>query len=150
MANPDPSPGHRWKPGQSGNPGGRPKGLERKVRELVDFDRIVAFLADVALGTGVGAGAKMRDRIEAAKLLCDRGFGKARQTVDIAADVNSSGLAGIDVTRMDAITLKLLIDAVDGSILPSGAPDVIDVGPADVIDASSSEVERALPASDRK
>lgn len=38
--------------GQSGNPGGRAKGLQRRVRELVgdDGERIAAFLLDVLNG----------------------------------------------------------------------------------------------------
>jgi len=36
---------HRFKPGQSGNPGSRPKGLARKIREAVgdDVDMLIEF-----------------------------------------------------------------------------------------------------------
>src|SRR3954453_23878764 len=34
MANPDPCPGHRWKPGTSGNPKGRPKGSTSPTTKL--------------------------------------------------------------------------------------------------------------------
>ena len=77
-------------PGQSGNPGGRPKGLARRVRELVgdSGESIFQFMVDV-LGDET---ARTADRLEAAKWLADRGFGKAVQAVEI--DVPSSpGLA---------------------------------------------------------
>ena len=35
MANPNPSPSSRFKPGQSGNPGGRKKGPVSKVKEIL-------------------------------------------------------------------------------------------------------------------
>jgi hypothetical protein len=71
---------HRFKPGQSGNPGGRPKGLQRRVRELVgdDGDKLASFLFAVFTDEG----EKMGDRLEAAKILLERGWGKAPIAVD--------------------------------------------------------------------
>lgn len=57
-----------WKPGQSGNPGGRPKGIAALAREHTDS----------ALGVLV-AGLKSADervQIVAAKEILDRGWGK--------------------------------------------------------------------------
>lgn len=84
--------------GVSGNPGGRPKGLERMVRELIaaqkhadpergEVDGWAAMtlrLYDIAMGK---TKAKERDQIEAIKVLKDRGYGKARQTVDVTGDL---------------------------------------------------------------
>ena len=69
-------------PGVSGNPGGRQRGLQRRVRELVgdDGDKIAVFLADVFNDEK----QKMTDRLEAARLLLDRGWGKA--PISIEAD----------------------------------------------------------------
>lgn len=36
MANPNPSPETRWKPGQSGNAGGRPKKMTVRLREFLE------------------------------------------------------------------------------------------------------------------
>jgi hypothetical protein len=62
-------------PGVSGNPGGRSKGLQRRVRELVgdDGDKLAQFLFDVVSDTSEKTG----ERIEAAKILLERGWGKA-------------------------------------------------------------------------
>ena len=62
----------RWKPGQSGNPNGRPKGIAARVRELVKPDEIVEGLLKEAR-TATSA----RDRIAAWNALTDRGWGKA-------------------------------------------------------------------------
>ncbi|MCR4338788.1 MAG: DUF5681 domain-containing protein [Gemmatimonadaceae bacterium] len=75
-----------WKPGQSGNPGGRPKGLARQVRELVgndgkrlaEFHLAVATL-DVELLAAANVTAKqvtVRDRQTSVAWLAERGWGK--------------------------------------------------------------------------
>jgi hypothetical protein len=62
-------------PGRSGNPGGRPKGLARRVRELVgaDGERIAVFFFEVMTDPK----QRLADRMEAARWLADRAFGKA-------------------------------------------------------------------------
>jgi len=63
-----------FKPGQSGNPGGRPRGLARRAREKLgnDGERLLDFwievMDDVTRPT--------RERLEASKLLAERGWGK--------------------------------------------------------------------------
>lgn len=121
-------------PGQVLNPGGRPKGLEKRVRELVDFDAITLALQDIALGklppgiTGETT-VKIKDRIEAAKLLYDRGHGKARAIVDLAHDITHSGLSAIDVDELDAAAFEALEVAVakavgerQGNVIDAPAP----------------------------
>ena len=58
--------------GQSGNPGGRPKGLSRRVRELVgdDGEAIAVYMLSVMRDEK----ARTADRLEAAKWLADRGL----------------------------------------------------------------------------
>jgi Family of unknown function (DUF5681) len=65
----------RWPKGISGNPGGRPQGLAKATRELVGEDgmKLAAFWVSIMED-------EMRrdsDRLEASKLLADRGWGKA-------------------------------------------------------------------------
>ena len=57
--------GRGFQPGVSGNPGGRPKGLTRRVRELVgdNGEAIAQFMYEVMSNEG----ARTAERIEAAK-----------------------------------------------------------------------------------
>jgi hypothetical protein len=90
--------GNGFVPGQSGNPGGRPKGLQRRVREEFgnDGDGLVAFLAGVV----TDADAKTTDRLEAARILLERGWGKAPIALDTDGQptkfvlVSAFGVAG--------------------------------------------------------
>jgi hypothetical protein len=61
--------------GQSGNPGGRPKGLVRAIREqTADGEQRVEFMRRVF--PGEFDDVSLRHRMEAATWLADRGFGK--------------------------------------------------------------------------
>ena len=74
-------------PGVSGNPGGRPSGLAKRVREAVaDGQDLVDFLISVVKNEGEAT----RDRISATTLLMDRGWGKAPQLIDV--EQTSEGL----------------------------------------------------------
>ena len=72
--------GKGFTPGVSGNPGGRPKGLSRRVRELVGEDG--GAIAEYMLEVMNDERARTADRIEAGKWLADRGFGKAPLVID--------------------------------------------------------------------
>jgi hypothetical protein len=67
--------GKGFMPGQSGNPRGRPKGLAKATRELVGEDgmALVELWWDIARDET----RRDRDRLEASRLLADRGWGKA-------------------------------------------------------------------------
>lgn len=62
-----------WKPGQSGNPAGRPKGIAAVVKERVEPGTLVDILLEVATDSR----AKPGERIAAVRELTDRGWGKA-------------------------------------------------------------------------
>lgn len=64
-----------WKPGQSGNPSGRPKGIARTVRERCGGDP--GQLVDILLGIAEDTGQKASDRTAAARALIEHGWGKA-------------------------------------------------------------------------
>lgn len=94
-----PPEGRRFEAGKSGNPGGRPKGLARKVREILgddDGETVARFWAACLSGeivtvttgpdgqrveerTKVG----VKERIEVSKLLAERGWGKPPQYAPI-------------------------------------------------------------------
>jgi hypothetical protein len=69
------------------NAGGRPRGLASLAREAVgDGHGLVAFFLAVLRGDAEALGERritMRDRLQAAEWLADRGFGKAPIVVEI-------------------------------------------------------------------
>src|SRR3954471_2361214 len=79
-----PPEGRRFRPGESGNRGGRPKGLARKARELAGEDGSTAlmFLASVMADKDEAT----KERILAARLLLERGWGKPPAFAPIEAD----------------------------------------------------------------
>jgi Family of unknown function (DUF5681) len=67
--------GRPFQPGQSGNPGGRPKGVARTVRETCGGSP--RRLAEILFEIADSPKTRERDRIAAASVLFDRGWGKA-------------------------------------------------------------------------
>lgn len=82
--------GRGFRPGQSGNPGGRPKGLAALAREAVGGGHdLVAFYLAVFKGDTKALRTRkvtMRDRLQAGEWLAERGFGKAPIVVGIPED----------------------------------------------------------------
>ena len=84
-------------PGQSGNPSGRPRGLARITRELVGDDGKA--IAEFWLKTMNDATVKLAERLEASRLLADRGWGKpdkGEPTVEEMAPTPHMRLADVD------------------------------------------------------
>lgn len=67
--------GKGFMPGRSGNPGGRPQGLAKAARELVGEDGMA--LAQLWWDIARDETRRDSDRLEASRLLADRGWGKA-------------------------------------------------------------------------
>jgi hypothetical protein len=83
--------------GQSGNPGGRPRGFARATRELLGDDglRIARFWLETMLDET----EPTRVRLEASRLLAERGWGRAPAEGPLADDADDSwlrDLAAID------------------------------------------------------
>ena len=120
-AKPGPKPGERhsgqWKPGQSGNPSGRPK----KSSEMKDLERLCRESADEALALLVDTirnpDADHRLRLQAAREVLDRGFGKP---VDRSAvlNLNGSGDQAGTMTRDQLIAIAAgAFEAPAGQVL---------------------------------
>ena len=104
-------------PGVSGNPGGRPKGLSRRVRELVGDDGHA--IADFMFRVLSDETERTADRMEAAKWLADRGFGKAALVVDVSPVTEQliqeflRGLSTEDLVAARAIFAKYVPGAAE-------------------------------------
>lgn len=119
--------GHGFKPGQSGNPGGRPKGLSRRVRELVGDDghEIAEFMFSVMADER----ARNADRIDAAKWLADRGFGRAAITVD--ASMTPEQLLGDyfkKLSREDLETMQVILERYSSDVAELGESRALGAG----------------------
>ena len=80
----------------SGNPGGRPKGVAKTVREVVGGDPYK--LAVILLGIAQDPKSRDADRTAAAKELLDRGWGKAQAFVAVE---------GHDALEADELTAEI-------------------------------------------
>lgn len=94
--------GRGFSPGRSGNPGGRPQGLARRVREVLgddDGETLARFWAACLSGelvtvvTGPNGErveertkVSVKDRIDVSRLLAERGWGKPPQFTPVEAD----------------------------------------------------------------
>lgn len=97
--------------GQSGNPGGRPRGLMRLVRETVEAEgpggkdgwaQVVK--AQFKIATGLDDRAKAKDMTGAATWLRDSGYGRPQQAVDVTSNGQTVASA--------AVTIPLATDAL--------------------------------------
>lgn len=97
-----------WKPGQSGNPGGNPKGLVAEVRAKFgkDIIPILEVFRDLATGKTPpgyeGAEIKTSDRIKAGEEVISRVIGKPVQAIE--GDV-SVGMSPVQSALLDALAL---------------------------------------------
>jgi hypothetical protein len=100
-----------WQPGQSGNPGGRPKGLISYIREKTLDGRLLAdFLLEVVQGNE-RAFCKMSDRLKATEMLLDRGcFPKTHGETDPDAKpiLDLSKLTEQELQFLDNVRLGLI------------------------------------------
>lgn len=79
------APSTAFKPGQSGNPGGRPK----KTDEERSLETLCREKTPEAMGTILALmnTGQERTRLAAAQFIIERGWGKAAQTIDVTTPV---------------------------------------------------------------
>ena len=108
-----------WKPGQSGNPSGRPRGtrdLAGYVLETTDggkelVDVLVSLARGIMSNVAVQGGSRPRkdqqvrpaDQLKAIEMLLERGFGRSPQQIDIAHSVTDRPLAHLSDETLDAL-----------------------------------------------
>ena len=123
-----------WKPGQSGNPSGRPRGtrdLAGYVLETTDggkelVDALVSLARGIMSNVAVQGGSRPRkdqqvrpaDQLKTIEMLLERGFGRSPQQIDIAHSVTDRPLA-----HLSDETLRLLVESARQ--LEEG-PEVVD------------------------
>jgi len=117
-----------WKPGQSGNPSGRPRGtrdlsgyvLETTGGGMELVNALLSIARGVMPNVPVQEGSRPRkdrqvrpaDQLKAIEMLLDRGFGRSPQQLDIAHSVSDRPFANLsDETLM---TLMLLVENAGG------------------------------------
>jgi len=124
-----------WKPGQSGNPSGRPRGTRDLAgyvleatgggKELVDA--LVSIVRGIVPSVAAQEGSRPRkdqqvrpaDQLKAIEMLLDRGFGRSPQQLDVAHSVTDRPLA-----HLSDATLQLLIESAKQ--LQEGSGVVVD------------------------
>jgi hypothetical protein len=119
MPNPDGKGG--FKPGRSGNPGGRSR---RHIGDLSREARRYAHLALTTLVKIAKSGAE-RNQLVAARELLDRGYGRPVQAIDMVTA--GKKLSELTPDELRGVAARLMSDAVDdvqGDFFgPTGLPN---------------------------
>jgi hypothetical protein len=104
---------HLFKPGQSGNPNGRPRKLPHLDEILanvlgqekeVNGEQITA--AEAIIRSLLAQAAK--GNIQAAKLLLERGYGLSKQTIDLKGDLQTG--PKMDTSKLNAEEKRQLLE----------------------------------------
>jgi hypothetical protein len=127
---------YSWRKGVSGNPGGRPKGLAHRIRQMTENGQTIL---DLYLGVATGKiRAPVRDQLQAAAWLTERGWGK---TPDITLTAELDGETAAAAMALSTGELQAL-----AASLPPGDM-TIDAVPSDV-EAFSPSPGDASPSDD--
>lgn len=141
-------------PGQGAlNPGGRPKGIERRMREIVEsqienwdgrtldgWEAMTLMMYHVAMGKkppgDLDMQITMKDRQAAVQFLFDRVHGKAKIQIESDTTLHAgAGLANLNVDNLDPAELDALeahVELIAAKASGKATETVIDVSPADV------------------
>lgn len=133
------APHSAWKPGQSGNPAGRPKGFAGLASAIAkhtrDGEELVEFALSVLRGeVNNGEEPSTRDRLEALKWLAVRGFGQPVQPVELTGKdggpiatkqvrANLSNLSDEELEAIDAVYRRAYQRAVGDGASGAGSAE---------------------------
>lgn len=116
---PDACRARGFKKGTSGNPAGRPP-INREVEALAKSYTVEAIEQLV----GIGRDEKVNGsaRVNAWNSILDRGWGRAKQSVDVKVDHTASGLnsmieAAHERMRVQAIEQQQAVNIIEGEII---------------------------------
>jgi hypothetical protein len=82
-----------FKPGQSGNPGGRPKEADGLAKYIRSKSKDCFEFADILMEMARN-GAEDKDKFNATKLLLEYGIGKPTEHVEHTVDESLAGILG--------------------------------------------------------
>ena len=92
-----------FRPGQSGNPGGRSPKVGPNGETITALCRAKTVdLIERAFAIATATTTEPKDALAACFGLLDRGWGKPKESVDIDASVKGSGVPIIQIVRMPA------------------------------------------------
>lgn len=110
----------RFGAGQSGNPGGRKRDKELTALAREFTEEALKTLADVMRD----AGQMARDRVKAAEVLLDRGWGKARESVEITG-ANGGPVQMVDYSALSEEELLLAMEIQRKAVLAETTDEVV-------------------------
>jgi hypothetical protein len=136
------------------NPGGRPKGIEKRMREIIEargekinghtvdgWTAMTHMIFDVAMGRKPSGANDMsitvKDRLAAAQFHFDRVHGKAKIQIESDTTLHTTGLASIDVDALSKDELEALeaqVELLAAKAAGKSTGRVLDISPADVLE----------------
>lgn len=123
--------------GQSGNPGGRPKGLAALVRDTVEREGpggkdgwLEVVRAQYKIATGIDDRAKAKDMTAAAVFLRDAGYGRPQQAVDVTSNGQTVSTATVTIPLATGALTDAELEALRTALAKAG-PAPVAVLPVD-------------------